>query len=62
MKTMIGTILRCSVSGQLCPFNWDILADGAQYVDYVRENCPRKMYAKRQKSFVCRFADQASVK
>lgn len=59
---MIGTILRCSVDGQRWPFNWDVLAEGAQYVDYVRENCPRNMYAKRQKSFVCRFADQATVK
>lgn len=62
MRKMIGTILRCSVNGQLCPFNWDILADGAQYVDYVRDNCPCKMYAGRQLSFVCKFADLANTK
>lgn len=54
----IGTILTCSIHGNRCPFNWDVLAEGAQYVDYVRDNCPQVCYEPRERSYVCKWAIQ----
>lgn len=55
MKT-IGTILTCTIHGDRCPFNWEMIVEGAEYVTYVRNNCPQVCYEQRERSAVCKWA------
>lgn len=58
----LGTILTCSIHGDRCPFNWDLLVEGAEMIGYVRDNCPQVCYEPRDRSYVCKWAREVSEK
>lgn len=35
VNDMIGRSLTCGIHGDRCPFNWDLLVEGAEMIGYV---------------------------